>query len=177
MKNILIVYKNEWILNAVYETSDRIRGKVTDQTLFEERAIKRVGEYLLQNKENRRNKRYIIRIINEVAKSVVERNKNEQYTLLTELIYTNEDGEEVEFEPVDVLADVESEVLKKETIDLLAKGDRRKLKVLESWAVGNKNDKQISRTLASTFGGNPESHRKYIQRFRKDCHNILATAI
>src|SRR5690554_3047613 len=177
MKNILIVYKNEWILNAVYETSDRIRGKVTDQTLFEERAIKRVGEYLLQNKENRRNKRYIIRIINEVAKSVVERNKNEQSTLLTELIYTNEDGEEVEFEPVDVLADVESEVLKKETIDLLAKGDRRKKLIVECWSNGNDNASQISRVLAHSFGGNTESHRKFVQRFQKLCREELSTAI
>lgn len=177
MEKIKIVYEIDWLLEMVYRESDKLLHVVSNTERFEHRCIKDLGAYLLLNKENKNNKKQLIRIINRHVKEAKEVYNKEEATKFSELQATDEEGEVLEFEPVDVLADVESEVIKKETIDLLAKGDRRKLKVLESWVDGNKNDKQISRTLASTFGGNPESHRKYIQRFRKDCRNILATAI
>src|SRR5690625_7828477 len=97
----LIVYKNEWILEEIYKVSDRIHNQVTDSTLFEERSIRRVAEYLHREIDNIKNRRYIIRIINEVASSVIERNKNEHAQLFSELTSEDEDGSEIEFEPID----------------------------------------------------------------------------
>lgn len=178
-KNNLIVYETSWIINRIYEVSDNVRGLVTDQTLFEERCIKRVGEYLSKDKERYKHRRYIERLINEVATSVVDRNKNEYAELFSTLLAEHEDEEEqeIEFEPEDVLANVESEVIRNETIALLAEGDRIKSMVLQSWSDGNDNNASISRTLASTFGGNAESHRRAVNRFRTECRKQLTTAI
>ena len=177
MKNNLIVYENGWIIQRIYEVSDRIRDKLTDQTLFEERCIKRITDYLLICETNKRNKRYIERLINEVASAVIERNRNEYAELFSELSTESEEDKEMEYEPIDVLADVESEVIKRETVTLLAENDCRRLTVLEGWAIGNTNDNQISRALARTYGGNPESHRKFIQRFRLRCREQMSAAI
>lgn len=177
VENNLIVYQTEWIITRIYEVSERIRHKVTDQTLYEERCIKRVADYLAQDKTNKRNKRYIERLINEVAAAVVTRNKNEHADIFTSLAIEDDDGEEVEFEPQDVLTDVESEVIQKETAAKLTQGDCRKELILGYWTIGNTNDKQISRSLTRSMGGNAESHRKYIQRFRKSCATELTAAI
>lgn len=177
MKRSLEVYKNKWLIDRIYFTSDKIRGKVVDQTLFEERCINRVGEYLLKDVNNIKNFNYIMRMINEVACSVINRNKNEHAEYFSSLKKDDDEGGEIEFEPEDDLTDVESEVIEKDMVALLAQNDHKKLKVLEGWQVGNTNDKQISRTLARTFGGKSESHRKFIQRFRDSCRNKLNTAI
>jgi len=177
MKRSLEVYKNKWLIDRIYFTSDKIRGKVVDQTLFEERCINRVGEYLLKDVNNIKNFNYIMRMINEVACSVINRNKNEHAEYFSSLTKYDDGGGEIEFEPDDDLTDVESEVIEKDMVALLAQNDHKKLKVLEGWQIGNTNDKQISRTLARTFGGKSESHRKFIQRFRDSCRNKLNTAI
>lgn len=173
----LIVYKNKWIIERIYAVSERIRNKVTDQTLFEERCIKRVAEYLALDESNSKNKRYIDRLINEVASAVVERNRNEYAELFTELNRTDDEGDEIEFEPQDVSANVEEDVIQRETAALLAQGDCKKEKILGFWVIGNTNSTHISRSLARTYGGNIESHRKYIQRFRKSCAEQLKSAI
>ena len=177
LKDSLIVYENEWLLERVYQVSDSIRNVLTDQTLFESRCIKRLGEYLNKDKRNIKNRMYLERIINEVAKTSIKRNKNENYQTFSELLAEDSEGKTVEFDPIDVLADVESEVIKKETATMLAQGDCRKKKIVELWIIGNTNNAYISRTLARSFGGNEESHRKYIQRFQQSGREFLEAAI
>lgn len=177
MNDSLIVYKYDWLLEWVYSESDKLRNSLSDQTLFETRCISRLGEYLNKDSSNIKNKRYLKKIIKEVAKSSLELFKKENYQIFSELITEDPEGKTVEFEPIDVLADVESEVIKKETAALLAQGDCRKKKIVELWIIGNTNNAYISRTLARSFGGNEESHRKYIQRFKQSCREFLETAI
>lgn len=176
VKNSLIVYEVAWVIRRIYEVSDKIRTSLVDQTLFEERCIERVGEYLNKDKDNKQHRRYIERMIKEVASSVSTRNKNEHAELFISLSTGNDEEEEIEFEPVDVLTDVESEIMKQETIALLTQDDRSK-KVLEAWSIGNTNNTEISRMLTHTMGGKTETHRKFIQRFEKECRDKLATAI
>ena len=177
MESSLIVYENDWLLEWVYKESDKLRNMISDQTLFEDRCLRRLGEYLNKDKSNIENKRYLKRIIKEVASSSIKRNKKEYYQVFTDLSSNDSEGKETGYEPIDVLADVESEVIKKETATLLAQGDCRKSKIVELWVTGNTNNAYISRTLARSFGGNEESHRKYIQRFRQSCRDLLETAI
>lgn len=177
MDKILAVYENEWILQKIYEVSDRIRTKVADQTKFEDRCMKRIGEYILKGDDKKRNKNYIVKLINEVAKTVIKRNKKEYVTLISELTREDDEGNKIKFEPIDVITDVESEVMKKETIALLAQGDPKKAAILAMWALGNTNNSYISRTLACSFGGNPESYRKIVRNFRKDCQKILTEMV
>jgi len=177
MKKSLLVYENDWILKKIYEVSDSKRNELVDQTKFEERCINKISKYLAGDIERLKNKNYIKNMIHKEAMDFVKRYKNECYSNFTELGSNTEDGEEIPFDPVDVLADVESEVLTKETTDLLAQGDRRKKLIVECWSDGNDNASQISRVLAHSFGGNTESYRKFVQRFQKLCREELSTAI
>lgn len=156
--------------------SDNIRHKLVDQTLFEERCIKRVAEYISKCDSNINNRKYIERLINQVASVVIARNKREYAELFSDMATEDSEGDEMEYEPVDVLADVESDVIAKEMTALLAQDGRRKT-IVEAWLLGNTNGRHISRTLARTLGGNEESHRKFIQRFEKECQQRLADVI
>lgn len=171
-----ICYKTKWILEAVMHESDRLHSSITDPTKFEERCIRRVARYLEKNKENKTHRRYIFKIIKQEAKTAVNLYSKENYRTFSDLTYSNEDGEEIEFETIDILANVESELVAKEMTALLGKDGRRK-EILEAWSIGNTNDKLISNALGRTLGGNVESHRKFIQRFRNECREQLSTAI
>src|SRR5690625_1545173 len=114
-------------------------------------------------------------LIGRKVKEAEESFRKEESTLFSGMTSETSEGE-IEFEPLDVLTNVESEVLTKETIALLTQDDRSK-KILEAWSIGNTNNTEISRMLTHTLGGKTESHRKFIQRYEKDCREKLATAI
>ncbi len=63
-----------------------------------------------------------------------------------------------------------------EKIALLAQDDKRKLLILTEWSNGT-SDTKISELLAQSLGGKTEAHRKFIQRFRKQCQGRLAGAL
>src|SRR5690625_1135804 len=173
----LIVYENDLIIRRIYEVADGLRTVIVDQTKFEERCINRVARYLNGDKSRTSHRNYIERLIQQEASDYRRRGKKEDAELFTTLATFGDDGEEIEYEPEDVLADVEGEVIAKETAALLAQDDRRKELIVGSWTIGNDNNSEISRLLAQSIGGNSESHRKFIQRFRADCREMLATAI
>ncbi|WP_077297392.1 hypothetical protein [Virgibacillus pantothenticus] len=176
MNKMILVYKQDWLISRIYEVSDRIRHKITYQTDFEERCIELIGNYLSLDKNNYKNKRYIDLMINKIASdSVNNRYKKEHYEVFSEFLQddTSED-EEINLDPPDVLANVEAEIEQKEVTAVLANGDHKKELILDCWTIGNTNGKMIARMLAHTFGGNPESHRKSINRFKSNCSKKLA---
>ena len=177
MRDIELVYESNWILEMIYKESDRLRNKITDTTIFEDRVVKDVGQYLLKDKEHIKNKRHIVHLIKRKVWEAENKFKKEHYTVFTSLENEHDEDGMIEYDPEDVLADIESTVIKKETIELLAENDRRKKKVLESWSLGNTNVSQISRSLARSLGGNEAAHYKFIQRFQSTCRDQLSRAI
>lgn len=179
MKKQELVYEINWLIERVYRESDKLLNKISDTSKFEERCINSIGEYLSLSEDNKRNKRYLIRLIDRKVKEAISTtsfSKEESIYYEDTIFRTGYDEDEIEFEPEDPLARVEDEVIANETIALLAQDDRSE-KVLEAWSIGNTNSSEISSSLARTIGGNPESHRKFIQRFKIDCREKLATAI
>ena len=178
MKNAMLVYEMDWLIQRVYRESDKLLTKISDTARFEERCIEALGDYLSLKKENRKHKKHLLVIISrKVGEALNSFRKEESVTFSDVSPEPDEDGDEMEFEPEDVLANVEGEVVTKEMTALLAQDDHRKKVILGNWVEGNTNYADISRSLARSFGGNRESHRKYIQRFRKECHEALAVAI
>lgn len=177
MMDIELVYKNKWIIDRIYQESDRLISKISDITTFEDRAVNDVAQYLGRCTENLRNKKHILYLIKRKVWEAENKFKKEEYTNFSNLVYNDQEGEEVEYEPIDVLANVESEVIRKEMTALLAQDDHRNKKILEFWTIGNTNNAYISRSLARSLGGNEDAHRKYIQRFRKSCCGKLSAAI
>lgn len=173
MRNEALVYEIKWLLDLIYWESDKLIGKITDTTRFEERCIRDLGNYLALDDNNKNNHRHLKLLVYRKVREAEEVFKKENSIVMSSMIEHDEEGKEKEFEPEDVLADVEGEVIAKEMAVLLAQDDRRK-KIIEAWKVGNTNRSSISRTLARTLGGNVESHRKFIQRFEKECREKLS---
>ncbi|WP_065643760.1 hypothetical protein [Bacillus paralicheniformis] len=146
--------------------SRRIAHLIRDMTSFEQRCYEKIGKALEIFSDNGRDKRALIQRI--IKKERAHFLKN--HSLRNDIAI--EEGDTV-WEPIDVLADVEGEVLLKEKIALLAQDDPRKKTILEIWNRGCTNDSEISSLLAERFGGNPESHRKFIRRFRLHCQDQL----
>lgn len=72
----------------------------------------------------------------------------------------------------DPLARVEEDVIHKERVSLLSQGNPKKEFILNQWSKGA-NDMSISEALSGLFGGNSESHRKFITRFKTGCRKTL----
>lgn len=153
----------------VLRESNRIAHLIPDFTSFEQECYQAIGYALERYLENGREKKALIQKTIRQVKSRVLRNRRSRRELSIEAI----GDEETMWEPRDVLADVEGEVLIKEEIALLAQDDPRKNTILAIWNRGCTNDSEISSLLAKRFGGNPESHRKFIRRFRVHCQNQL----
>lgn len=177
MEKDALVYEIDWLLDYIYKESDKLIHKITDTTRFEDRCIKEIGEYLSIDDSNKHKRRYLIRLVNRKVKEALDNFRQEESELFTELSSYNKEEDEMEFEPEDVLADVESEVIAKEMTALLAQGDHLLEEIVGYWAIGNTNNASISRSLARTFGGNAESHRRRINRFRHDCRKHLSAAV
>lgn len=169
----LICYRNKWIADEVYKYSAKISSKVTDTSIVENRIMQAVGKYLTEDVTRIKNRAYILKMIQREAYAALKRNRNEHAVHFADIGYEDDTGEIIEYEPTDVLANVESDFSAKETITLLAKDDRKRSLILNAWANGFTNDKALSETLASFFGGQARSHRIYIQRFRIECRTTL----
>ncbi|MCY7954734.1 hypothetical protein MOB72_08200 [Bacillus licheniformis] len=153
----------------VLNESRKIAHKVVDVTSFEQECYHYIGAALDRYKDNGREKKALIqRIIREVRNRFLDRRKVKE-SISIESMYENDSV----WEPEDVLANVEGEVLLKEKIALLAQDDPRKRTILEAWIRGCTNDSDISTLLAQRFGGNAKCHRIFIQRFRSRCQSQL----
>ncbi|WP_337102388.1 hypothetical protein [Paenibacillus sp. YIM B09110] len=85
-----------------------------------------------------------------------------------------EDERSNNYEVEDNLAVIDDSILVHEKIALLAEDDSRKLAILNAWSNGEYNDSDTASFLAKRYGGNSESHRKFINRFRTTCQKALA---
>ncbi|SCA85314.1 hypothetical protein [Bacillus glycinifermentans] len=149
--------------------SGRIAHLIRDMTAFEQRCYEKIGKALEIFSDNDRDKRALIQRIIKQERAYFLKNHN----LRNDVAIESVNEEETVWEPVDVSANVVGEVLLKEKIALLAQGDPRKKTILAIWSRGCTNDSEISSLLAKRFGGNPESHRIFIQRFRSRCQSQL----
>jgi|SRR5699024_6098210 len=177
MNKQALVYEVSWLIDRIYRESDKLLDKITDTTRFEDRCIKDIGEYLSLDEGNVRNKDHLVWLIKRKVKEATDNYKKEDNEYFSDVVSMEAFDEEVEFEPQDVLANVEEEVMAKETAALLAQDDCRDKAILNYWLIGNTNSAHISRSLARTFGGNDKSHRVYVHRFRESCRNQLETAV
>src|SRR5699024_1522107 len=165
------------VIEVVERAASQIWHKIPDVTSFEHTCYVEIGKGILRN-EVKSIEGLANYITNRSAARHVNKTKYEPPITFSEMESEDrEDVEEIEFEPEDVLANVEGEVIAKEMTALLAQGDHLLEEIVGYWAIGNTNNASISRSLARTFGGNAESHRRRINRFRHDCRKHLSAAV
>jgi hypothetical protein len=170
--------KSKAVVELVESASRSIWHRIPDVTSFEHTCYVNIGKQLAKGdiKSVTAMARYYI---NRAVARHIKRSKFERFKSVEELSTKTDDEVDLKvFEPVDVLANVESVLEIKETITLLAKGDRKREMILTAWSNGSTNDSELSDTLASVFGGQARSHRIFIQRFRIECQaNYYALAV
>lgn len=162
---IELAMQHKSVVKLVEQTSNTIWQRLPDVTSFEHTCFVNIGKELA--KGNVKSVTAMARMyINRAAARHLKRTKFERYRSVEEM---TDDDTAGNFEPTDVLANVESVLEIKEAIALLAKGDRKRDLILTAWLNGSTNDSELSNTLASVFGGQARSHRIFIQRFRIEC--------
>src|SRR5699024_10116344 len=141
MENMKTVYENDWIIERVYKEYDKLIGKIADTSKFEERCIKDLSQYLGRAEDNKYHRRHLIRMINRHVGQAIEiykTNNSVPFSVLSKKEAEDEE-KEIEFEPIDVLAKVESETIAKEMTALLAQDDHRKKIILGNWITRHDN--------------------------------------
>lgn len=167
MDNLIFLYSNRRALDYIRMEVDRVAHIITDTEKLEHRIYE-------QFRKKRYNFSQFRRIVDREIKLAKEQFRNERSTIFSQFNVTNDFGESVDYEPKDVLANVGETVVKNiwriEKIGSLAATDRDKF-TLSAWMDGY-NDSEISMMLAHRFGGKAESHRKSVQRLKRDCRKL-----
>lgn len=110
----------------------------------------------------------------EIGQAYKEKKAEIESCHYDDLAIVRSDGETIEFQAEDVLANVEDKIFGTEddeyiekTIALLAKNDRES-HALKGWALGLKS-KEIAEELAFLFGGKVSTHMVYLTDFKARC--------
>lgn len=179
MQEQKIVYEIPWLINLIQMECGRTCVVRTD--LLEARVIEAIGKYLLEGEHRKRNKRFLRRLVFEKVITWSKLYKREEVVYFSDMALDDEEGNKEEFEPEDVLANIEGmlelEEKQKEMVTLLAQNDHRRKLILTAWTKGFTNNLELSGILADTLGGKSESHRKFIQRFENEVAELSAQAI
>ncbi|MDQ0154967.1 hypothetical protein [Robertmurraya andreesenii] len=167
---------NEEVVTVVEMMSRKYDHVFNDITSYEYECYQKIGKAIENYGTSIRNlKAYAKRICGKVAAVHLKRRKIPESISL----YSTEANTVFEIE--DVLANVEDTILETESHEtlikkaaLLAQRDSKKLAILKAWSEGVTNDLELSRMLAHSIGGNIETHRTTIKRFRAKCQTKLA---
>lgn len=166
---------------AIHLLSDANRNRLGSQSDFEEECYKIIDDTIDRFDPTLGNLRQLVinfikRRVGRTTKRYSEKVRKSGFTLVS-LTPTQHDDDTLEYDISDDLAIVDMNYLLNERIALLAEGDPRKLAILNEWLWPDNNDSNTAELLAQRFGGNQESHRKSIIRFKKRCQKALADAI
>lgn len=172
MENLILVYKHKEALRYIRENVDRVSHVITNIEKLEKEIFYQVSKYLALGKKSISQIRWIVN--REISSALKKFGKQDKINF-SNILEENDFGESLEFEPEDVLANVEEPILEKssirERIRSLAATDSEEF-VLNAW-IDEKSDSEIARELALRFGGNSRSLRIWVQRFRTKCQERL----
>lgn len=171
MESMTIVYRDKAVMNYLRRKVDEVAHIITDTDKLESRIYSQLADYFSRESVSFRRAQ---RLINREIDLAFKQFGLQRVVMFSGLSVSTDFGESIEFEPEDVLAHgkrVIESITFNEKIARLATDDRERI-TLNAWANGF-NDMEVSKTLASHFGGNSESHRKFVQRFKAKCQRKL----
>jgi len=170
--------------DLIYKMSERNRNRISSQESFEQECFKQISLTVMafDNSLGGNVGRFILRRLGRTLQKhrtrFLKRQRGVVIGSMGERV--NEHGDKEEIEPIDVLANVEADVLNNEhlqyvheSVTRLASDDTRRLEVLNAWYQGYTSVSEISTLLAQRLGGEVESHRRAVTRFRTRCRKAL----
>jgi hypothetical protein len=176
-RDLLFLYFQPFIQRM----SNEIWYLLRDETSFEQACYRKVvnAANSFDPMAGRSFRNYVIHKLNGVrnkyltnTKYLIKAKTHSKNVVSIEALASRDDG--TPYEVIDDLAVVDDGLIVNEKIALLAEDDSRKLAILNAWSNGEYNDSDTALFLAKRCGGNSESHRKFINRFRTTCQKALA---
>ncbi|MHA7962827.1 hypothetical protein ACX93W_01695 [Paenibacillus sp. CAU 1782] len=170
----------EHFLPQIYRMSEYIWHSVSNETHFEQSCLVGIKDAIARFDPTRGNFSAQVnwrfrQALWRSTERLKKRRRGYQIDSLDEQVKSEEEKTS-KYEVIDDLAIVDDNYLVMERIALLAEGDPRKLAILTAWTNGETNDSETASFLAKRYGGNSESHRKFILRFRTNCQKTLTTS-
>lgn len=175
MKTLEQIYKDEGTISYIYKVVDEVSRVIENTEKLEENIYSQLKKYF--EHEVHRTWKRIKYLIDREVKKARERFRLET-KVFSEIGVTSDDGSELIYDPVDELALISRMVEGKEDIKKvisLATDDRKRIAL--NGLMDGETVTQVSETLERRFGGNSETHRKFITRFRKDCRSAVNAAV
>lgn len=165
-----------YFLPHVYRMSEQNWHKMSNETHFEQSCFIGLDAAIRKYDITKGNfkSQVLWRFKQALKRTIVRLKAKRRGYEVCSLDFGESDEQYETYEVEDELALVDDGILVNEKIALLAEGDSRKLAILNNWQHGYYNDSNTSTFLAKRFGGNSESHRKFINRFRTTCQKALA---
>lgn len=160
----------------IHRLSEISRNQISSQCDFEEDCFKRIDEAVkIFDIEKGRFRALVEAKLRERLNRWKKRNITKTRNF-TSVPIISKDGE-CSIDVKDDRAIIEDNILVNEEIASLAGGDLRNLAILKSWTYTGNSDTATATLLAQSYGGNAESHRRYITRFKSQCQTTLLSAV
>ena len=175
MEHLEIIYLDNSVMSFIRGKVDEVSHLLANTARLENRIFKRLNRYYKHQEQSKRSIKRIKQIVHEEISDAFKRQRVERAIRFDEIEITNGFGEPIEYEPKDVLADVEGAAINNslaKKIIGLASDDRERF-TLNAWQNGY-NDLEIAKELALLYGGKIEGHRSFIKRFKADCRLAVA---
>jgi hypothetical protein len=168
----------KYFIPIVQRMSSQIWYMLLDESSFEQECYRKIARAATKYDPTRGRtfRNYIYYKIHGIRSTHLKRRSKSRTNLtsIEALASRDDEGNDKPYEVLDNLAVVDDALLVNEKIALLAEDDSRKLAILNAWSNGEYNDSDTASFLAKRYGGNSESHRKFINRFRTTCQKALA---
>lgn len=176
--NFIIQYPQ--VAAFVFEETDKYAQEANDNDRISNKIMRRLSKYFESTVGGHKHFKRIRYIVHREIAQAKEEYRKRKYNVVSfgELATVDGVGAPMEFEVEDdslQVADVvigefaASDIQKK--ITRLATSDRD-LEILKALFSGKKTN-DIANALAGVFGGNPDSHVRYINRFKDKCWSII----
>ncbi|KMK75416.1 hypothetical protein [Alkalihalobacillus pseudalcaliphilus] len=173
------IYKQ--FIPLINHEGNRIFSRVRDSTSFEFECYKKIESWVRDFDENVHNdfRALIIRCIRRIKSKHLKNELKVVPISLDSLAGVDDEGNQLHYERylvddnINLAEDIIDSYDLTEKVTVLANGDSRKMLILKAWINGY-NDSEIAKLLAKVCGGNSESHRKFITRFKnKECRTAF----
>lgn len=172
-KDLLWAVKS-YFHGRIHEMSNKYWHSIQSEERFEASCFSRI-ECAVRKFDPQKGDFYglVLRKLNELLAQ--HRKRYSQRKCVLSLSNTLNDSDlDIESTLVDDLAVIDSQLIVKEEIALLAEGNLKRRFILKQWTYGENNDTNIARLLAQYCEGEVSTHIKYVQRFRARCRKALA---
>jgi len=170
LKELIVIYKNPWILKYIQRRVGDVSHVVTNTEKLELSIYKKISRYIEYQGENKISNFRVRKLVEKEISEAIKKFRLQKTTSYSELAVTNGFGESLEYEPEDEVTDVEKDVEQsalQRKIARLASDDFERY-VLTAWSRGERSI-DIAKDLAVLGTHDVAYFKLKVARFKSRC--------